>query len=319
MVLNPVLNSSQQVESLEMVVERLQLSLNETVEEIRVTIREHTELLHKLTLGSITNPARSCSEILPVHSVSGEYWIQTSNTKTSPVQVHCDMTRSCCNSTGGWTRVANLDTTDSSQQCPTGFTLENRTTAPLRTCAGPGAGCVSMIYSSHGIEYSSVCGKVQGYQESATTAFYPYHMNSSITIDDNYIAGVSLTHGQSPRQHIWSFAAALDEFRANPASCPCSRTDITYTGSVPSFVGQDYFCETGARPYWETGRFYFEDPLWDGQGCGSISTCCSFNNPPRFCKQLPEPTTDDIELRLCYATDSNPKDILLEHAEIYVK
>ena len=317
-VLNPVLNSSQQVESLEMEVERLQLSLNETVKEIRVTIRQHTELLHKLTLGSIINPARSCSEILPVHSVSGEYWIQTSNT---PVQVYCDMNRTCCNSTGGWTRVANLDMTDPSQQCPTGFTLENRTTAPLRTCAGPGAGCVSTIFSSHGIEYSNVCGRVLGYQEGATTAFYPYYMNSSITIDDNYFAGVSLTHGQSPRQHIWSFAAAVDEDRTNfhIASCPCSRTDLTYDGSIPPFIGQDYFCETGARGIWETGRFYFEDPLWDGQGCGTISSCCSFNNPPWFCKQLPQPTTDNIELRLCYATDSVRKDIPLEQAEIYIK
>ena len=283
-------------------------------------MEEHTELLQKLSpIGSFSTPASSCSNISQ-DSPSGEYWIQNNNT-SSPVQVYCDMNRSCCNTTGGWTRVANLNMTDPSQQCPTGFTLDNnRTTAPLlRTCAGPGAGCVSIIFSSHGIEYSSVCGRVLGYQESGPTAFYPYHMNSSITIDDNYIAGVSLTHGQSPRQHIWSFAAAVDENRANAASCPCSRTDTTYTGSVPSFVGQDYFCETGARPNWATGTFYFEDPLWDGQGCGSISTCCSFNNPPRFCKQLPQPTTDDIELRLCYAVDFTPKDILLEDAEIYVK
>ena len=32
------------------------------------------------------------------------------------------------------------------------------------------------------------------------------------TIDSNYVDGVSLTHGSNPRQHIWTFAAALDEF-----------------------------------------------------------------------------------------------------------
>ena len=288
----------------------------ELIREVQNTFQVELEAL-RYNLRTCFNPASSCSEIAQ-DSPSGEYWIQTNNTN-SPVQVYCDMNRTCCNTTGGWTRVANLDMTDPSQQCPTGFTQENRTTAPLRTCAGPGAGCVSIMFSSHGIEYSSVCGRVLGYQESGPTAFYPYHMNSSITIDDNYIAGVSLTHGQSPRQHVWSFAAALDEKRSNPASCPCTRPDVNYTGTVPPFIGQDYFCETGSRGFWARGRFYFEDPLWDGQGCGSISTCCSFNNPPRFCKQLTQPTTDDIELRLCYATDGTTKDILLEHAEIYVK
>ena len=26
--------------------------------------------------------------------------------------------------------------------------------------------------------------------------------------------------------------------------------------------------------------------LWDGEKCGLTSTCCEFNNPPRFCKEL---------------------------------
>ncbi len=34
--------------------------------------------------------------------------------------------------------------------------------------------------------------------------------------------------------------------------------------------------------------FYNEDPLWDGAGCGPLNT---FNNPPWFYKELPEPTT----------------------------
>ena len=43
-----------------------------------------------------------------------------------------------------------------------------------------------------------------------------------------------------------------------------------------------------------------EDPLWDGVGCGSASTCCSFNNLPWFMRDLLAPgITDDIELRLC--------------------
>ena len=94
--------------------------------------------------------------------------------------------------------------------------------------------------------------------------------------------------------------------------------DLTYTGVVPPFIGQDYFCETGSRQAFSYNTFYTDDPLWDGQGCGGTSTCCEFNNPPWFCKQLPQPTTDDIELRLCSDQSIGDEDTPIEIAEIYV-
>ena len=87
--------------------------------------------------------------------------------------------------------------------------------------------------------------------------------------------------------------------------------------TVPPFVGQDYFCETGSRNTYSERKFYEDDPLWNGQGCGAISTCCSFNNPPWFCKQLPQPTSDDIEMRLC--GNGSAEDTPIEVVEIYVK
>ncbi len=128
---------------------------------------------------------------------------------------------------------------------------------------------------------------------------------------------MSLIHGQSPRQEIWTFANAVDETRSNGNVCPCTRPDLNYTGVIPPFIGQDYFCETGSR---QERRFIFypDDPLWDGQGCGGPSTCCEFNNPPWFCKQLPQPTTDDIELRLCSDERISNEDIPIELVEIYV-
>ena len=216
-------------------------------------------------------------------------------------------------------RVANLDMTDPSQQCPAGFRLVTRTTAPLRTCGRPDGnfkGCVSTTFPLLGIEYSQVCGRVIGYQDRSTDAF---DRGNGLTIEDDYVDGVSLTHGQLPRQHIWTFASAHDEINSDRFVCPCTRPDLPYTGVVPTFIGQDYFCETGSSNQFEH-IFYPDDPLWNGQGCGGTSTCCSFNNPPWFCKQLPQPTTDDIELRLC-ADDRvfNNEDIPLEMAEIYVK
>jgi hypothetical protein len=65
--------------------------------------------------------------------------------------------------------------------------------------------------------------------------------------------------------------------------------------------------------------FYVEDPLWDGSGCGSNTTCCSFNNPPWFLKQLPSLTTDDIEMRVCRDEPSFQEDIAVANVEIYIQ
>ena len=148
-------------------------------------------------------------------------------------------------------------------------------------------------------------------------AFHPYRGGRNQTIDSVYVDGVSLTHGQQPRKHIWTFAAALDEIRSNVYVCPCTKIDLPYTGVVPPFIGQDYFCDTGSR-YHYSYKFYDADPLWDGSGCGSTSSCCSFNNPPWFCKQLPQPTSDDIELRAC-ADQQYVEHACLESIEIYVQ
>ena len=59
-----------------------------------------------------------------------------------------------------------------------------------------------------------------------------------------------------------------------------------------------------------------DDPLWDGAGCGPMSTCCA---PPWFYKQLPQPTTDDIEMRVCRDEDASNEDIAIEMVEIYIQ
>ena len=55
-------------------------------------------------------------------------------------------------------------------------------------------------------------------------------------IDDVYVAGVSLTHGQLSRQHIWTFAKVSSN--RCMGICPCTRPDLAYTGAVyhPSSV-----------------------------------------------------------------------------------
>ncbi len=280
-------------------------------QELREIISEMSS--GRLPLGTFLNPAPSC-KLVPEGSSSGNYWIQNAGTGYASLE-YCDMSRMCCGSTGGWMRVANLNMTDTTHHCPTGF---RKIGNPKRTCERLGSGCYSTTYATDGISYSRVCGKVKAYQYYTPDAFNPYYNNRARTIDDLYVDGVSLTHGQNPRKHIWTFANALDEVRSNLLVCPCTKTDTPYTGVVPPFIGNDYFCDTGSR-YHYANQFYSEDPLWDGAGCGGSSTCCQFNNPPWFCKQLPQPTTDDIEFRLCGDESTNNENIVIEEIQIFVQ
>ena len=264
-------------------------------------------------LGSFLNPAPSCQS-LPQGSPSGQYWIQNAGTGYANLE-YCDMTRRCCNSTGGWMRVAHLNMTDPNQHCSSGFRL---ITSPKRTCGTPGRRCVSTTFPLNGVKYSRVCGKIIGYQYGSPDAFGPYYLDRSRTVDDIYVDGVSLTHGQTPMKHIWTFAATIDETRSGASVCPCNKINSPFTGVVPPFIGQDYFCDTGSR-YTVQTQWYYVDPLWDGSGCGPTSNCCGFNNPPWFCKQLPQPTTDDIEMRVCVDAPTSNEDVALETVEIYVQ
>ena len=150
--------------------------------------------------------------------------------------------------------------------------------------------------------------------------FFLENRNQRQSIDSPYVDGVSLTYG-SPRQHIWTFAASLDETGTSNTDSRCSCTNPSYPHSVPSFVGNSYFCETGvpAGQRFDSSTFHADDPLWDGQGCGPTSTCCTFNNPPWFCKQLPQSTNADLEVRLCSAYTPTDEDTPVDLIEINVK
>ena len=208
----------------------------------------------------------------------------------------------------GWTRIAYLDMTDPTQQCPQNWNL---ITTPKRTCGRSTSGCSSAIFSNNGgLQYSQVCGQIVSYQYGHPDGF------NTRSIDTTYVDGVSLTHG-SPREHIWSFAAARDEGYIL-TECPCTST--TAAPHAPSFVGYDYFCESGAPAGTAISNTFFTDnPLWDGDSCVPTSTCCSFNDPPWFCKQLPQTTTDDLEVRICASVAPSGEDTPIELMEIYVK
>ena len=216
-----------------------------------------------------------------------------------------------------WRRAAYLNMSDPTQTCPPAWEL---IATPRRSCSRPSnAGrfsCYSAMFPTQGIQYSHVCGRIIGYQFGEPQAFIH---SEGRTIDQRYVDGVSLTYG-SPRQHIWTFANALDE-AGGSGTCPCTTINQQSTINVPSFIGDDYFCETGVPPdqRYRSRTFYAADPLWDGGGCGPTSTCCTFNNPPWFYKQLPQSTNADLEARLCSYYFASAENTPIELIEVFVK
>ena len=274
--------------------------------------------MHITCLGELSqHAASSCKEIKELNpkSFSGYYWIKASG--NSSTRVYCDLAKTCGGVTGGWMRVIKINMTNTNHTCPSGL---KTLTSPKRLCAMNinGGGCSSATISLHGVEYTRVCGKIVGYQQTSPDAFGPYNHNRSLTIDDNYVDGISLTHGRNPRKHIWTFAAALHEVSRRQFQCPCININNPVTILIPPYVGNDYFCDTASESHFQN-KFYPDDPLWDGQGCGRLNTCCSFNNPPWFMKELPSSTSDDIEMRLCANEARSNEDINFETVELYVQ
>lgn len=232
--------------------------------------------------------------------------------------LHGEQLSYTCGGERGWRRIAYLNMTKPGSTCPSGW---NMTGYSKRTCGRASSGlctCDSVTFrAAHKGEYSRVCGRIKAYQYGSTDAFEIFNTGLVTTIEGSYVAGVSMTHGcHGARQHIWTFAAGLSE--GNPkwgASCPC---DADHPVSVPHFVGNDYFCESGVNGVWSWGTLR-DDPLWDGRNCLANSRCCSQNNPPYFIKNLPTSTTDDIEVRICLWENSNTENIAVELVELYVQ
>ena len=222
---------------------------------------------------------------------------------------------------GQWHRVAFLNMSDPLQRCP--FTWREYSANGVRACGRPpisSASCSSANYFSNGRRYSRVCGQAIGYQIGSTDTFF----SPQRTIDGAYVNGLSVTHGV-PRTHIWTFAAGLsDNLVPNNEiySCPCLLAGTSFTPQTPpSFVGDDYYCESGNPTFsfqHTNSLTYTNDPLWDGQQCEG--QCCSNGkSPPWFSVELPAPTTDDIQVRVCGTEQTSNEDTAIKLLEIFVQ
>ena len=107
-----------------------------------------------------SHPAKSCRDIyinnMASRGQSGYYWIKTDD----EYRVYCDMELTCDGITGGWMRIANIDT-NQGDDCSPGW---KKITQPKPLCRGSGdaPGCYSAYFSNNKTEYNSICGKLRG-------------------------------------------------------------------------------------------------------------------------------------------------------------
>ncbi len=223
-----------------------------------------------------------------------------------------------CNGTG-WIIVANLNLGDTSQTCPKAWQLKSSGT--IRGCGNVRPEFCNSVFFPTGFSYSQLCGRITAIQFGGPDAFFTNFRNHR-GLEENYLDGVSLTHG-SPgnRVHIWSFTIASSLSSSSESSCPCIDSTRPWPEVIPSFIGNNYYCDTG-NPTLATAKknqYYTDNPVWDGLGCSENSTCCTANNPPWFHTELTVPTSDPVEARLCTNANLNTEDVVVTRLEIYVK
>ena len=222
---------------------------------------------------------------------------------------------------GVWFQVAHLNMSDSSQNCPPPWT--EYSTSRVRTCDRPDTSlpsCAGVFFPTSHKQYSNICGRVIGYQRTSPDAFDS--RRASNTIDSYYVFGVSITYG-SPRKHVWTYASGFveqDNSGCPECVCPCINPSNPRTSHPPSFVGNNYYCESGnPGPGWSHDHLYYTDPLWDGKQCTREGQCCSDSRyAPWFSVALERASSDDIEVRICSmegSHDETPVQLL----ELYVK
>ena len=296
---------------------------SEISDECHNNVNPNSELLGQLEeisqfIGIFNSAFSNCYHVFKDNSSapSGYYMIRAAN--GSLISVYCDMEGSNCDGKGGWMRAGYLNMSEPNATCPHGLNSYFFPNISYPLCDRPHpskGGCNSTIFSTFGLNYSQVCGQIRGYHRGNVDGIYD-NINGFPSLEGAYVDGVSITHGNNPRHHIWTYIAGQRETGKKQWSCPCNNGS---TETTSQYVGDDYYCESGSHVY-EPYILHYNDPLWDGKQCDYLETpCCTSPNMPWFVKSLNQSTTDDIELRMCtsegYPDESTPVDII----ELYVR
>ena len=250
----------------------------------------------------------SCKQIFTQFPTSPSgYYALASDNGSAKYSAYCNMEELC--GSRGWTRLAYLNMSNATVNCPSG--LRQYQSGGVRACGRPSTSygsCASVQFPSNGIRYSQICGRVTGYRYNSPGAV----INTDSNINDTYVDGVSITRG-SLRNHVWTLIASWHH-----NYCPCSTYSVS---SVPSFVGNHYFCESNSSGLLFSYQIDISNPFWDGHGCSyNDRPCCSAPGIPWFHRDYGSTTsTDYIELRVCGNERTSNEDVPVGYYEIYVK
>ena len=113
---------------------------------------------------------------------------------------------------------------------------------------------------------------------------------------------------------MWTYAAGYSSNGDYPTSnCPCSATPGP---DPPSFVGEDYYCQSGNEGTAEAvdGKYYML-PLWGGDGC--TDNCCANVGLPHFHRDFPAPQHEDIEVGICRNEPLSNEGVFIQKLIIY--
>ena len=216
---------------------------------------------------------------------------------------------SCAGVEGEWKRIVSFNIS-AGDECPTGWSKSSHSGISFCRSPSDSVGCYSTTFSTT-MNYTRVCGRARGYQKGTPDG------SLSNNINGVYADGLSITHG-TPRQHIWTYIAGHSDYGNfhTGSHCPCA---LVPGRSPPSFVGTNYYCESGSNNTNDINMYYLSDPLWDGDGCSSGNTCCSNINLPWFQYQLSQMTEDDIEVRICRDEGFFNEEVLIDILELYIQ
>ena len=120
---------------------------------------------------------------------------------------------------GLWYRIAYLNMTDPSQQCPSAW--RQYSGSQYRACGRLVSGSQSSPATFYitNRQYNKVCGKVTALQFASPDGF---QTGNNKIIDHVYMHmdSVSITYGL-PRNHIWTFTGSSSETTTGINACPC--------------------------------------------------------------------------------------------------